>query len=587
MNIEIQLDRPFQSFTTGISLSDLNDFVVMTGRNGAGKSQLLRLIDGKSYGSPIAQGRTTIQVGGDYVSSDEVVLITTWDMPSAPPASANELMNATQQVLAIVAAYLQGQAPTRNQYPSFSNKQLTELRQVSETLRQGGFDGVTRPVDIDRDVVPLLSSDFDNHSAEIVNERIGKIIYSTYFNAFSEKRDVSDSEDPIKAFNNLCADFDLDFHLAPFTSPLRPYVPILHDGQDDLVDWSQLSAGEMVLFRIITWIFYYEQNNTLYPKLLLLDEPDAHLSPKMIRKFIDSLQSILVEQMGINVIMTTHSPNTVALTDETTLHELTKSGPTHTMQKISKSDALRTFSEGLIFVQERTRLIFLEGKADPHFYSKCYEIAVTKHGLTNHPSLNFIPVSQDDPDEGGCTKVIAMIRKFDGTIVSDLVHGIIDMDRGNAPSINVHVIPRYSIENYIYDPMVIAIALVRAGRHAQLLPSTSALDTNDVEGLLTTDSLLVSAVKEVLGHIRNQLSAQHLDETSFECMVLTKYLDQPIRYELPRWFLDLKKSDLTTSSLWNMSQAMKPISEKEQYLAMESAGLVHKEIYDLLARLAA
>lgn len=585
MSFQVELDRPFQSFASSISSSDLNGFTVLTGRNGAGKTQLLRLLDGKSYRSPVPEGRTEVQIGAESVSRDEIVLLSHWEMPSAPQASMNELMNVSQQVTSVVNSLLQGQRITRDQYPNFSNRQLSELRELVETLRQKGIDGHARPADIDRDILPLLPSDFDSHSAEIVNERIARIVYSTYFGALDERRVVSEADDPIKAFNDLCIDFELDFRLAPFTTARRPYIPILHDGQNGLVDWSELSAGEMVLFRIITWIFYYKQKNTLYPKLLLLDEPDAHLSPKMIRKFIDSIQDVLVEQMGINVVMTTHSPNTVALTDDASLYELTKSGSTHAIRKISKQEALQTFSEGLIFVQEKTRLVFLEGKADPVFYNKCYEIAVTKHSLPNSPSLNFIAVSHGDPDEGGCTKVNAMVRKFDGTIVSDLVHGIIDRDHGNSSSANVSVIPRYSIENYIFDPIVIAVSLVRGGRHRQLMPSTSSLDTNDLEALLTNENMLGSAIEEVLSHIKAQLSLEDADEAVAECFVLTKYRTEPLRYELPQWFLHLKKSDLTTGSLWSSNQEMKPIHQNEQYLALDSAAIVHKEIYDLLVQL--
>lgn len=586
MNIDINLAEKFQSFTSSVSARDLNKFVVLTGKNGAGKSQLLKLLSGTHYIQPTPEGTTTISVDNTTINSGEIVHLTAWEMPSAPSASAAEMNTISQQISYIINGSLQGQIQDiRQGYPSFSQKQIVELQQVVETLRQRGFNGYAKAADIDVDIIPLLSSDFDNHSAEILNERIGRIIYKAHFEALERRQDILQEEDPINIFNKLCHEFDMQFHLSPFQSALRPYTPILNDNEGNKVEWSQLSAGEMVIFRIITWIFYYKLNNTLYPKLLLLDEPDAHLTPKMIRRFIDSVQDVIIDQMGIAVIMTTHSPNTVALTEEATLYELVKNGGSHSINKITKKYALQTFSEGLIFVQEKTRMVFLEGKADTPFYSKFYDIAVTKHGIPNQPPLNFIAVSENDPEEGGCTKVVNMVRKFDDTIINDLIHGIIDRDKDNTQSDNIHVLSRYSIENYLYDPVVIVIALIRSGKHRDVLPIINHVDTNDIEVVLNNRSLLQQSADQVLAYIKEQLEDVQ-DESLVETTARTKYGDGVITYNIPQWFIDLKKANLTTGSLYKEGQALKPhISEAQQYLALESTAMIHEDLYTLLMEL--
>jgi predicted ATP-dependent endonuclease of OLD family len=58
------------------------------------------------------------------------------------------------------------------------------------------------------------------------------------------------------------------------------------------------------------------QNKT---SLLLLDELDAYLNPVMSKMFIEIVNDILVKKFKIQVIMTTHSPSTVAYTPEENL----------------------------------------------------------------------------------------------------------------------------------------------------------------------------------------------------------------------------------------------------------------------------
>jgi len=178
------------------------------------------------------------------------------------------------------------------------------------------------------------------------------------------------------------------------------------------------------------------------------------------------------------------------------------------------------------------------------------------------------------------------VRKFNDTPISDLVHGIIDRDGGNMARQNVQVLKRYSIENYLYDPLVIVVAFVRNGRHKTVISSIQHLDVNDIESVLTNRALLQSAINEVLGQIKAHVEGE-LDETLVACSVMSKYGDEKIVYELPQWFIDIKKADLMTGSLRRATgQALKPVTEKEQLLALESAAIVPEDIFALFQTLA-
>ena len=75
-----------------------------------------------------------------------------------------------------------------------------------------------------------------------------------------------------------------------------------------------LSSGERVLmaFCLVSFNRYLGRRP---PKLLLLDELDAVLHPSMVAALVAALKTLFVQQ-GTKVLMTSHSPMTVAALDE-------------------------------------------------------------------------------------------------------------------------------------------------------------------------------------------------------------------------------------------------------------------------------
>ena len=243
---------------------------------------------------------------------------------------------------------------------------------------------------------------------------------------------------------------------------------------------------------------------------------------------------------------------------------------------------MNVFSEGLIYVQEDTRLIFIEGKDDVDFYNKTYETLITKHNLSNTPSLKFIPASIRSPESGGCTEVKKMVERFDGSVIEKLVHGIIDRDAGNAASKNIQVLKRYSIENYLYDPLVMAVTLVRTGKHRAKLTTLNDIDTNDVEALLSDTNLLQHAIDEIISIIKSQTGWDTSQETPVTTSVVTKYNEnQAIEYVLPKWFFDISKKSLTTETMFKVGSTLRGFTAEDQYLSLEAGGIVYQDLYDI------
>lgn len=587
MDLEVIVNQPYKSFKTPFKINGLNKFVILTGKNGAGKSQLLQIIEGKQYINRNAPACVaSLSINGENPVIDDILGIFDWNMPQAPGAGMSELQSYSSQIHSAVINIWGNSQP---EPALFSRAQREELGIIAAELASLGFNNRGNAPSLD-DVVSRLSANFAKQSAQIINERIAAKIYDWHFDATENHKPYSQASNPIKIFNKLCKDFETEYRLPDLNSLRLPYLPQLENGQGDKVAWSELSSGEQVLFRIICWLFYYQVDKSIYPTLLLLDEPDAHLTPKMIHKLIGNIQNVIVDKMGIAVIMTTHSPNTVALCDEQALYELTKDAKSnHSIIKISRHEALTKFSEGLLFVQEDTRLVFVEGKDDLPFYQKLHSTSIIWHGLKTIPSMKFIAASAARPDHGGCTKVMEMVPRFADSSIESLVHGIIDNDNSNKPQKGISVLDRYSLESYLYDPLLIAAHLVNNGKHKGFIKAMETLETGEHVCLINTSGLLQQVVDEIINLLEANPNAQKVIKASgfsskrSTVSWLIKGNKRPVLYNLPEWYIRLKKKDLLSNVIRDNGSPFKNLlSGAGQYIAIETMGAVPVDIFDEL-----
>lgn len=583
------MNRQYRSFRSDLEALELNKLVVLTGKNGAGKSQLLQLLEGRQYiDKHDPQGSAVIEVDGSRIASEDIIGIFDWNMPSAPNAGMADLQNVSQEIVNHVVKAMNGERLNSQSAGMFSHIQRVELSQIATDMAQRGYNGRDNlpPIDV---VLPLLSEEFSKKSAQIINERIARIIYDWHFTAFENNTPTDVPTNPVKVFNGLCEEFETGYHLPNLdrTSLRRAYVPQLINEQGDRVNWNELSSGEQVLFRVICWLFYHQTQQAVYPKLILMDEPDAHLTPKMIRRFMNSMQSTLVDKIGVAVIMTSHSPNTVALCDEQSIYELVvDSDGSRSIDKISRRSALQKFSEGLLFVQEDTRLVFVEGKDDVPFYENLLQIAISKHDLDTIPTMKFIAASTANGDHGGSSKVIEMVPRFAGTDIESLVFGLIDSDNQNEAHDNILVLNRYTIENYLYDPFLVAVLLIHKNKHRDLLTTCAQLDAGDYGRLISDATFRQSVVDEITNALydtaKSVIDAAGHGSDPIAVSWRVKNNDTDIEFTLPKWFVKAKKSDLLQKIIRHRSSPFKDLlSDNDQFLAIEITGAIPNDILDI------
>lgn len=277
-------------------------------------------------------------------------------------------------------------------------------------------------------------------------------------------------EPPWDFVNTILEVCKLDFRVEP--PPLHEigsYEPKLIKQFSDIeMRFQDLSSGEKVLmsFALCLYNAHDARQEKPFPKLLLLDEVDAPLHPSMVASLLETIRSVLVDAKGVMVILTTHSPSTVALAPEESLYEMNPIGPT--VQKISKSRAVSILTYGVPTLSvslEGRRQVFVESRTDAVIYERLYQ--TYKAHLASERSLVFVEVGRTSASGGernaGCEQVERLVAALaNGGNTS--VFGLVDWDGSRTPTDRVHVLSpgiRDGIESLLLDPVLVAAAAIK------------------------------------------------------------------------------------------------------------------------------
>lgn len=233
------------------------------------------------------------------------------------------------------------------------------------------------------------------------------------------------------------------------------------------MNFHDLSSGEKVLMSFALCLYNsrdHRQKKT-FPKLLLLDEIDAPLHPSMVKSLLKTIQNVLVRDNNVAVILSTHSPSTVALAPEDSIYVMNPAGPR--VEKTIKNSALSLLTDGVPTFSvsfEGRRQVFVESRSDADLYDKLYQHY--KATLGSERSLAFIEIGKQDPageKNSGCAHLIYLLKNLtDGGNQSVL--GLVDWDNKNVASGRLHVLSpviRDGIESLLFDPLLIFTLVVK------------------------------------------------------------------------------------------------------------------------------
>ena len=115
-----------------------------------------------------------------------------------------------------------------------------------------------------------------------------------------------------------------------------------------------LSSGEKILMALCLASFN-QRLGRRRPRLLLLDEIDVVLHPSMVTALVEALKELFVEH-GSSVLLTTHSPMTVAAFAETEVFRVVRKGREVRVARTTKAEAIEELSEGIATVDAGLRI---------------------------------------------------------------------------------------------------------------------------------------------------------------------------------------------------------------------------------------
>jgi ABC-type cobalamin/Fe3+-siderophores transport system ATPase subunit len=470
MAVNLKFQTGYKSLT---SLDDIElpDFTVITGLNGSGKSQLLE---------SILQNNSGVRILDDAKELTQKKHVTHTNLvPNNTGAiDTNQIRQSSQNIL--------------NQFNQYKHKKrtnhVTQIQQVIKDEKQRRLI-TTIAQEAGKPLDDLNEEDFYRHypiddglTVNDVFQQSFSLLFKRYHTKFEDNlvdefrferygegtflsRDDFISKygpPPWDLVNRILETSQVNYKInspegtfrdAPFTLRLENRITGVE------VNFQDLSSGEKVLVSLA--LSLYNLNVQVdFPQVLLMDEPDAPLHPSMTKHFLNVLQDVFVKEKNVKVIMTTHSPSTIALSQEDSIYVMNSQSPR--LRKASKDEALSVLTSGVPTLSvnyENRRQVFVESKYDQIFYEQIYSKSCQLN--PSHISLDFLCSSNDG--SAGCEQVKEIVSKLSG-FGNHQIFGIIDWDNKNSGTSKVKVIGedvRYSVENYILDPLILAIYLIR------------------------------------------------------------------------------------------------------------------------------
>ena len=456
--MNIKFEGKYKSITS-FEWNDIPKFIVITGPNGTGKSQILELI----YNTIINKYQTTerVEIINEAIKSDEVVFLKgEW-----------QLQNTKDVDLSTIQTYLNTQFQQFQQ--SASSMSLTQrneqaVRKIDVFKEIQSKSGKTNKKLVTKEEFLEYFPNFFIEQESQLSQKIGEIMYNYRLSEIelqakgltSENIKLQIGEKPWNVLREIIQESKLPFEINdPSTNGIRDSFQLLlkHTILNENVNFNDLSSGEKVLISL-TFYLYNSQEKNIFPKLLLLDEPDAHLHPSMSQQFLNVIKNVLVDKFGVRVIMTTHSPSTVIFSPDESLFEMSRTEP-RIKKAISKNHAVSLLTAGLVYVGEGTKYFLVEDQDDVLFYSYIFNQLTLLGKINADIPLVFIPASTKDKS-GGKDIVYNWVTKIQESGIGDIIQGLIDADSGNIVGNGMFKLNRYSIENYLVDPILVYATLI-------------------------------------------------------------------------------------------------------------------------------
>jgi len=297
-----------------------------------------------------------------------------------------------------------------------------------------------------------------------------------------------------------------------------------------------LSSGERTLLALSFTVFKLKQRKVI-AKLFLMDEIDSSLHPSMSKRLLNVLNNLFHKTLGVKIILTTHSPSTIAFAPEDSIYVMKRDGA-YRLMHTTRDFALNELTSGVPSFSinyENRRQVFVESQYDAKFYEALFNLYHQQ--LNPEISLNFIPSGDSAINTNGigisnCDQVIK-ISKILRDAGNKFIWGIVDWDLNTDKPKQDYVKvlgynSRYSMENYLLDPLLIAILLWREKfEQPEFFGFTNSTKLHDILNFGTIE------LQQMIDAVLNKLSKN----MTFNSQLSSNYkLVNNLTLAIPEWF---------------------------------------------------
>lgn len=352
---------------------------------------------------------------------------------------------------------------------------------------------------------------------------------------------------PVEQINTALSEYDCNGYFLEYDPNIQLFgidrnniniqIKLKHKEKKYTTTFDELSSGEKTLIALSLFI-YKTRKNKIIPRVLLLDEIDSSLHPSIINRLLNVIKNLFIKEQGLKVIMATHSPTTVALSPEESIFGVNSTGKK--IEKITKDKALKVLTSGVPSFSvnyENRRQVFVESSNDVKYYEKIYQQLSSY--LNPEISLSFISSGESKTDKNGgkvsnCEQVRNITEKL-SKAGNRFVFGIIDWDYGINIKNSNNVIKvlgngnRHSIENYLLDPLLLGILLLR-----EKIVDRKDLQLEENETFIDLRGFCSKRLQIVVDFVSNKVS-EVINPTDNK-MTPVKLLNG-IEINIPQWYL--------------------------------------------------
>ncbi|MGJ8761927.1 MAG: AAA family ATPase [Polaribacter sp.] len=485
INFENKILKPF-------TIDKLPNFVVITGENGSGKTQLLKALSVENIMNEyFEKDKYVVQNISELYSESEKLTKINYipahghNFDLGEYITANNYLNNWGDLPKKYYSYLNLKTLKDNKsfsHAEFNNYYKNEIaKEFKTSVNDHSFKKLN--VNITTSDFNLFEVIYENKinkneptsiqeciiNIPITNNNLFSTNLTLLYLQYKCKEDLGykNIDKPWETFNQILETANFKYRINPpiFNDTINFKAELIDIIKDKIVNIENLSSGEKTIMSLMLTL-YNSKNNTTFPEVILFDEPDSSLHPSMSKQMLDVLQNVFVKTKKCKVIITTHSPTTVALSPDLSLYRMDRD--LGILKKESKENAIKTLTKGLENISiyfENRKQVFTESLIDKKFYEITYNNLKRKGILNDNISLEFITTSErkeNGDNSGGCTfvKKFVKILRDSG---NNTIYGIIDYDNKNVGNEFISVLGkniRYSIENYILDPVFLLMFIV-------------------------------------------------------------------------------------------------------------------------------